>query len=162
MIRGWLKGSGVNSFNLKLLYRASRDGFSGNEFHKHCDGIKNTITLVQAEWDECKPCTIGGYLDQPWSSSGQYINSNKSFIFSTTAKSKANIARQSHGAYGNSNQGPTFGGGFELTVMQKNNSQSYMNPHSYTGTAKLIGAKNYSGSGQPYFKPLEIEVYTLD
>ena len=59
MIREWLKESDFNTFDPRLLYRASRDGFSANEFHKRCDGKKNTITLVKAEWIGCKPCTIG-------------------------------------------------------------------------------------------------------
>ena len=162
MIRGWLKESGVNTFDPKLLYRASRDGFSANEFHKRCDEKKNTITLVKAEWEGVDPCTIGGYLDQPWTSNNLYINSSKSFIFSTTAKLKVNDANQQHGAYGYAGPGLIFGGGHDLALLYDNNGQGYMNPHSYIGTAKLIGAKNYPGSGKSYFKLLEIEVYTLD
>ena len=102
-----------------------------------------------------------GYLDQPWSSNSKYINSSKPFIFSTTTKLKANVATEQYGARGNPNLGPSFGYGYDLVMLYHDNGKGYMNPHSYTGTAKLIGAKNYPGSGESYFKALEVEVYTL-
>lgn len=33
--------------NAKLLFRASENNFSVKEFHKVCDGIPNTLTLVR-------------------------------------------------------------------------------------------------------------------
>jgi hypothetical protein len=33
--------------SIKLLYRASDNGFSIKEFHKQCDHIPNTLTLVK-------------------------------------------------------------------------------------------------------------------
>jgi len=162
MIREWLQRS-ADTFNPKLLYSVSRDGFSILEFHKCCDGRKNTITLAKVEWEEGKTYTIGGYLDQPWHAKNQYIESCKSFIFSTTTKSKAGVVYFQYGAYGGTSQGPSFGNGFDLSVMSiNNNTQGYMNQAGYAGTKKLIGARNYSGSGQSFFKTLEIEVYTLD
>lgn len=37
------------SRNLTLLYRGSRDGFRKHDFHKRCDGRKDTVTVVQAQ-----------------------------------------------------------------------------------------------------------------
>ena len=163
LIKSWMPKN--VKFNPKLLYRASRDGFNGQAFHKLCDGKKNTLTLVQAEWPGVKPATIGGFMDQPWTSASQYIISSNSFIFSTTTKKKAQVSNSTYGGYSNSNQGPSFGCGYDLGLMlnsKNNQSNSYMNPHSYTGTKDLISAKNYGGAGQSFFKPLEIEVYSLD
>jgi len=161
LIKSWMPKK--SKFNPKLLYRATRDGFSGDAFHKRCDGKKNTLTLIKAEWPGVKPATIGGYLDVAWTSNSQYIVSNNSFIFSTTTKKKAQVTTNSYGGYGAPDRGPTFGGGHDLGIMfGSNNGQSYMNPHSYNGTAGLISAKNYPGSSHSYFKPLEIEVYSLD
>ena len=33
--------------SLKLVYRASEDGFAAKCFHKKCDGIKDTLTLIK-------------------------------------------------------------------------------------------------------------------
>jgi hypothetical protein len=30
-----------------LLWRGSRDGFTAREFHLHCDGCANTLTLIR-------------------------------------------------------------------------------------------------------------------
>jgi hypothetical protein len=44
-----------------LCYRASRDGWSVQEFHKHCDNKGPTVVLVKAN-----DCIFGGYTDQHW------------------------------------------------------------------------------------------------
>ena len=48
-----------------LCYRASRDGWSAQDFHKHCDNKGPTVVLVKAN-----DCIFGGYTDQHWESSG--------------------------------------------------------------------------------------------
>ena len=32
---------------MKLLYKVSRDGDSGESFYKHCDNIADTLELVE-------------------------------------------------------------------------------------------------------------------
>ncbi|CAB4026162.1 tripartite motif-containing 2-like isoform X3 [Paramuricea clavata] len=46
-----------------LCYRASRDGWRANDFHKHCDNKGPTVVLVKAN-----DCIFGGYTDQNWDS----------------------------------------------------------------------------------------------
>ena len=46
-----------------LCYRASRDGWSAKDFHKHCDNKGPTVILVKAN-----DCIFGGYTDQHWQS----------------------------------------------------------------------------------------------
>jgi hypothetical protein len=46
-----------------LCYRASRDGMSAKDFHKHCDNKGPTVVLVKAN-----DCICGGYTDQNWES----------------------------------------------------------------------------------------------
>jgi len=36
-----------------------------------------------------------------------------------------------------------------------------VNPFSYSGTAKIVDAKDYPGSGYASFTPEDIEVYAL-
>lgn len=54
------------SRNLTLLYRGSRDGFRKHDFHKRCDGRKDTVTVVQADTGR----KFGGYTDIAWASEG--------------------------------------------------------------------------------------------
>jgi hypothetical protein len=46
-----------------LCYRASRDGWSSQDFHKNCDNKGPTVVLVKAN-----DCIFGGYTDQNWES----------------------------------------------------------------------------------------------
>lgn len=46
----------------KLLYRASRDGFSADKFHRRCDNRGSTLVIVQSTND----CVFGGYTSVPW------------------------------------------------------------------------------------------------
>jgi hypothetical protein len=46
---------------LKLCYRASLHGWSGQDFHKLCDDKAGTVVLVKfGNW------IFGGYTDQTW------------------------------------------------------------------------------------------------
>jgi hypothetical protein len=44
-----------------LCYRASKDGWSAEDFHKHCDNKGPTVILVKAN-----NYIFGGYTDQNW------------------------------------------------------------------------------------------------
>jgi hypothetical protein len=49
---------------VKLLYRASDDGFCTKKFHEKCDGVGDTLTVAWTEFDR----KIGGYTPLKWSS----------------------------------------------------------------------------------------------
>ncbi|CAM9689048.1 unnamed protein product [Ectocarpus sp. 12 AP-2014] len=54
---------------LELLYRASRDGWSGHAFHARCDDDSpSTISLfpVKAESNEDGDSVVGGFSSVPW------------------------------------------------------------------------------------------------
>ena len=36
-------------FEWKLIYRATRDGFDTNGFHSKCNGVSNTLSLIQSD-----------------------------------------------------------------------------------------------------------------
>ena len=45
-----------------LLYRATTDGFSGNDFHSRCDGKTSTITIIKNNLNY----VFGGYASASW------------------------------------------------------------------------------------------------
>ena len=45
----------------RLCYRASVHGWSGQQFHQHCDDKAGTVVLVKAG-----NYIFGGYTDQTW------------------------------------------------------------------------------------------------
>ena len=44
-----------------LCYRASQDGWSAQDFHRHCDNKGPTVVLIKAN-----NCIFGGYTDKNW------------------------------------------------------------------------------------------------
>ena len=48
-------------FGWKLCYRASVDGWKGEDFHRKCDDVGSTVTLVK-----CGTNVFGGYTYQSW------------------------------------------------------------------------------------------------
>ena len=51
---------------LKLCYRASLYGWSGQDFHKLCDDKAETVVLVKFG-----NCIFGGYTDKTWEGKNQ-------------------------------------------------------------------------------------------
>lgn len=49
-------------FKWKLIYRASDDGFSSNNFHLKCDDYLDTLTLIKTNDNY----VFGGYTSLPW------------------------------------------------------------------------------------------------
>jgi len=93
-----------------LLYRATRDGFTGQAFHSKCDGKVNTITIIKSHLNY----VFGGYASSAWNSSDNCINDPNAFLFSlrragVSFKDKFTVKRAEHAVYGNSRYGPTFG-----------------------------------------------------
>ena len=57
-------------FRWKLCYRASVDGWNGENFHRKCDDVGPTVTLIK-----CGTNVFGGYNDQSWKhTSGSFIS----------------------------------------------------------------------------------------
>ena len=56
-------------FGWQLCYRASRDGWKGEDFHRKCDEVGPTVILVK-----CGTNVFGGYTNQSWEVSGSYCN----------------------------------------------------------------------------------------
>jgi len=54
---------------LELKCRASRDGFKASDFHSHCDGISNTLTVIKAKSGNI----FGGFTEQEWQSKGGFV-----------------------------------------------------------------------------------------
>jgi len=69
-LKKWLK---KEVLNLKLLYRATRDGFTGAAFHSKCDGKAETISVVKSQNGKK---IFGGYLDKKWETKEAWIHSD--------------------------------------------------------------------------------------
>src|SRR5205823_4769257 len=71
-----------NSYEFKLLFRGSRDGFTPNKFHEICDNRPHTVSIIKVKNSNE---ILGGYNLIGWKSGGSNGMCQKtedSFIFS--------------------------------------------------------------------------------
>ena len=164
-----------------LKYRASRDGFSGKNFHTKCDGVSNTLTIIKTTNGNI----FGAFAEKAWVNGS--VADQKAFVISLINRenkpfkamiSSTNIYGQVNGSSGynhsalycESSKGPSFGydnlnGFFDIKIASDSNAnQSSSSNFGYSfkhqdypaGTAKaqaiLAGSQN--------FQTTEIEVFT--
>jgi hypothetical protein len=163
LLKSWITNSHIK---FKLIYKATKDGFTAAAFHQKCDNISHTLVIVRSD----KGKTFGGYLDLPWSSASSYNNTSKSWLFSMDAREKYPVksGQSQYGGYGQSGYGPTWGGGHDLHICNDSNTvnSSYSN-YAYTFEAPF-GMTYGSSQAQSHlagsynFKTEEIEVFQLE
>lgn len=148
----------------KLIYKASRDGFSTKTFHARCDNRRPTIAIIQSH----NNCLFGGYTSTSWDSSGSYKTDAAAFLFTLTnphnippTKYFIKHYRVGNAIYGNDRYGLTFGAGHDIYLTNDSNSNgsSYIRfPHSYTDTT---GKNENTFTDDQYFTTSDIEVFEL-
>jgi hypothetical protein len=158
-----------------LLWRGSRDGFHGRDFHQRCDGHPNTLTVILDTGGNI----FGGFTPVEWESRtwnrkhGPENNcpkadpSLRSFIF--TIKNPHNVPerrfalkteRKDKAIYCYSECGPRF---YDICVgnlcNEGTNSYSYNFDGSYTNDTGLDKRTFFTGSN--WFQVKEIEVFEI-
>ena len=153
-----------------LLYRGTRDGFDGRDFHSKCDGHTNTLTIIKPKESSY---IFGGFTTAKWESGrlpGIYKSDPNAFIFSLTnkdnkpVKMKINPKRHKYAIYCFPNDGPTFGGGHDIYI--SNDANTAMDSYSYLGFsyshpqyARGTNEARTFLAGSLEFQMREIEVY---
>ena len=72
----WLKDFHTNLHPV-LLYRGSRDGWTGANLHSCCDSKGPTLTVIQVntEVNACRQVSVcGGYTEEQWEGGKSYLN----------------------------------------------------------------------------------------
>jgi hypothetical protein len=80
----------VNFSSLRLLYSATRNGFSSQQFHTRCDGSGATLVLVRSAAGH----VFGGYTPSDWGAQSR-LDCMESFIFHVTCEGGAAPERYS-------------------------------------------------------------------
>ncbi|CAG8451899.1 11582_t:CDS:2 [Acaulospora colombiana] len=82
----WINGNDTTLTSLipithrfNLIFRGSRDGFTGDDFHRLCDDKGPTLVVVKTNKGNQ---LIGGYAPKSWHSQNRWENGAGSFIFS--------------------------------------------------------------------------------
>ena len=151
-----------NKKTIKLLYKASSDGDSVDDFYRKCEGEGPSITIVLSV-DGNK---FGGYTSLSWKKpilskkeENKYYSDPEAFIFSLN---KQKIYFQKEKGMNNAicmwlKRGPSFGGGNDLTIANNclKNNKSHSTPKTYLSDSNDLNGKNN------YFKVKDYEVYSI-
>lgn len=96
---------------MDLIFRASEHEFLAQEFHKHCDGVNDTFTLIRTDFGK----TMAGYTPSAWESPNNEDTkiiadlSLKSFLLSFDHREKMSLSDKNYAIYFNKERGPIFG-----------------------------------------------------
>ena len=141
----------------KLKYRATKDGFSKENFHSKCDGTANTLTIIKSTNGNI----FGGFTEKAWNSTSGRVLDPKAFVFSLVNKEnkpfKVMCKNGADAIWCSSWHGLIFGAGHDILIASDSNSnkESYSNlGPSYDHADPSILAGSYN------FQTLEIEVFT--
>lgn len=72
---------------MKLLYKASRDGFSAKKFHEFCDGIYPSVVIVHTD----NGSVFGCYSEVPWKATPDHVHTpgtDAMFLFSLVSPTR--------------------------------------------------------------------------
>ena len=150
----------------KLSYRATRDGFKGENFHNKCDGKSNTLTVIKTT----NQSIFGGFTSATWSKNDGFKEDPYAFLFSYANKSNEKIiikcSEPSNAISCNENYGPCFGNDdIKISNMSNSNNESEsVLGYVYGDSLFEYGSDESMNflAGAKFFQTEEIEVFTKD
>ncbi|CAH1758304.1 2228_t:CDS:2 [Entrophospora sp. SA101] len=104
----------------QLLVRGSRDGLSRDVFREKCDNKGSTLVVLKITGTN--KSIIGGYNPIAWSSSGEWLSTNDSFIFSFDDNMRKVLSRVVNSEQAIRDCGPQFdlvGFGEDLNIFTR-------------------------------------------
>ena len=138
----------------KLLYRASRDGDSSQTFHNKCDGIPNTVIIIETT----KGKKFGGFTSQIWDKKGDFKRDENCFLFNLNKKEIYYIKNSDIAILCSKNKGPNFGSGSDIWIedncMRNNNNFTFQSGFYYK-------EQNYALNGEKFFTVKDYDVYQV-
>ena len=139
----------------KLLYRASRDGDSSLIFHRNCDGIPNTVIIIET----IKGKKFGGFTSQIWDRNGDFKYDENCFLFSLNKKEIYYIKNPDIAILCSKNKGPNFGSGSDICIedncMRTNQNFTFQSSFYYRN-------ENYALNDEKFFTVKDLDVYQVD
>ena len=150
-----------NDRKLELLYKATPEENTRDDFHRKCDNKGATVVLIETT----KGRRFGGYTSLSWDSSSGWKNDLESFLFSLDNNKKYEvIPNATYKVYSNKDYGPWFGNsgsGFGLSyeknffIGNETHREYYSSDKAYFTTVEneLSGGKTFNIS--------KMEVYQI-
>jgi len=174
----------ATQIELKNLYTATRDGHTCQDFHRLCDGVTPTVSIIQAS----DKYVFGGFTRHKWlGGSGNNSRSDTKiqgknigeygFIFTVTNPHDIpmtkympdvnNCINSSDTIY-NGDRGPTFGYGYDIFCNDNSNSEHTSShilfPNTYMDTTGFGCSTFTTGQAKDkrvVFRTIEVEVFLI-
>jgi hypothetical protein len=145
--------------SLELLYRASRDGSTPQDFHTHCDLKGPTMVVAKSG-----VYVFGGFTEAPWTFEQVGIQKScpNTFLFSVNKRQKYSVKLEhvANAIYCRHNCGPVFGkGGYDLFICAGNMSANGSTPCSFGAEGE--GFSHLALAGTKDFDIDDYEVYRI-
>ena len=161
MIINWIEVEYNKKPIIKLLFRASVNGYSAKSFHDICDDLQ-TKTLVLALTNANK--IIGGFNVNPWTSpkdKAQLLKDHryKTFLFSVSMQEKFKLKKDAYAISNDSKKGPIFGT-YDLLI--KDNCQSEDCANNDIGNCYYFTKSALDFYGKIPFRIVDYEVFSVE
>ncbi|EKX49300.1 hypothetical protein GUITHDRAFT_104830 [Guillardia theta CCMP2712] len=160
-------GCGKERCDFKLLYRASRDGFSIGTQQQKCQGESNTLTIVR----DTDGNVFGGFSDAAREFNGSYSRSGKSFLFKLSSGEIQDPAglklfrvlpgKEEKAVLNDPQSYAAYGDGADLRIANECQSSAISRcnlGHTYD---KSDGQPHELTGGKPNFQVAELEVWKV-
>ena len=149
MIKEWINPD--KEIEFKLLFRKSRDGSNGKDFHRNCDNKGPTLTLIETN----KGKKFGGYTPINWESPDyQDKTDDLTFIFSLNSMLKFTKFQDGYSIFLNKNYGPRFRSVSDIYIYEDMNLGGSNNDNYHKNLDSINEESNYNVK--------EIEVFKVE
>ena len=152
-LRKWINPN-RKDFEIKLLFRMSRDGNKSSEYHRLCDNKNNLLTIIETDTNK----KFGGFASQSWSVKGQNIE--KTFMFSLNDMKKFDRINNEKSKWNGPSYGPIFGNAWDIYI----NSTMTTGCEQHNSNSVFLTDKNFinNGNNSTNFNVKEIEVFKIE
>ena len=152
-------GFNPNNFSLNLIYRATRDGDMGQNFHKLCDGLSPILLLIKTTHN----VRFGGYTETYFEGTKEYVGKKdeNAFIFSLDKKKYYEIEKGENAILCYINYGPVFYGKNYSNIFLKEPFFKKKGSVAPKGDRYKTKEDYEINLGKQYFKPIQIEVFHI-
>ena len=144
----------------RILYKASINGWSAQNFHKICDNRGPTITIANLKDGRF----IGAFSPISWGIvNNQYINNPEAFLFDNNAKYTTNnslFGPNQVAIYQSESIGPTFGGGHDFQTLTQSSPKMLSN-NVFTFLNINTGPLGVSIRSNNNYELSDLEVYSV-
>ena len=148
-----------DNFSLNLIYRGTRDGDMGQDFHKLCDGLSPILLLIKTTHN----IRFGGYTETYFEGTSEYVGKkdDNAFIFSLDKRKYYNIEKGQNAILCYINYGPVFYGNEFSNIFLKEPFFKKKGSVAPKGDRYKTHEDYEINMGRQYFKPIQIEVFHI-